>query len=91
MRVSQNDTNLRGRGTLPGELADLLDDLLGGGLQPCRRGARVRDRGGRNALAVAVKSTHFGGVEVVLEKEDLTAGWVKFVKMRIVWSTEIFA
>lgn len=57
--VTENDTNLRGGRALLGELADLLNDLLGGGLQPRRRVARVGDGGGRNALSVAVKTTHF--------------------------------
>lgn len=59
--VTENDTNLRGRGTLLGQLADLVDDLVGGGLEPGRRSARVRDGGGRNALALAVKSAHLVG------------------------------
>lgn len=64
--VAQDDANLRRSGTLSGELGDLLDDLLGGGLQPCRRGARVGERGGGNALALAVKTAHVDGVVVVL-------------------------
>ena len=56
--VTQDDTDLRGSSTLLGELADLLDDLVGGGLQPRRGGARVGNCGGRNALSVAVKTTH---------------------------------
>lgn len=64
MGVTQDNTDLRRSGTLLGELADLVDDLLGSGLHPRRSGARVGDGGGRNALALAVKSTHlvwFGG------------------------------
>ena len=61
VRVTEDDTNLRRSGTLSGELADLLDDLLGGGLQPRGDGARVGDGGGGNALALAVKSTHLVG------------------------------
>lgn len=75
MGVTQDNTNLRGSGTLLGELADLVDDLLGGGLQPRGSGARVGDGGGRNALALAVKSTHLvwfggfcGGCKKVVEK-----------------------
>ena len=44
--VAQDDTDLRGSSTLLGELADLLDDLLGGGLEPRRGSARVGDGGG---------------------------------------------
>lgn len=62
--VTENDTNLRGSSTLTGELADLLNDLLGGNLQPGGSGARVREGAGRHALTLAVKSTHFD--EVVL-------------------------
>ena len=46
VRVTEGDANLRRRGTLTGELADLVDDLLGGGLQPCWWCARVWDGGG---------------------------------------------
>ena len=34
--VTKDLTNLGGSRALPGELADLLDDLLGSGLEPCR-------------------------------------------------------
>ena len=66
MRVSQDNANLRGRGALPGELADLVDDLVGGGLQPSRGGARVGQRRGRDTLSVAVKSAHLVGCAVVV-------------------------
>lgn len=66
VRVSENDTNLRRSGTLSGELGDLLNDLVGGGLQPRRGSAGVGDRGGRNALSVAVKSTHLVGLALVM-------------------------
>lgn len=46
VRVTENDTNLRGGGALPGELADLVGDLLRGDLEPRRRSAGVGDRGG---------------------------------------------
>ena len=42
--VTEDNTDLRGSGTLLRELADLVDDLLGSGLEPGRSGARVRDR-----------------------------------------------
>lgn len=61
MAVTENDTDLRRSGTLLCELADLVNDLLGGGLQPRRRVARVGDRGGRYALAVGVETTHGAG------------------------------
>jgi len=34
MAVTENDTDLRWSGTLTSELGDLVDDLVGGGLQP---------------------------------------------------------
>ena len=61
--VPQDNTNLRRGNTLPGELADLLDDLVGRGLQPRWRGARVRDGRVGDTLALAVHTTHGGGVE----------------------------
>lgn len=59
MRVTEDNTNLRRSGALLSELADLVDNLVGGGLEPGRGGARVGDGGGRNALSLAVKTTHF--------------------------------
>jgi len=41
VRVTENNTNLRWSGTLLRELADLIYNLLGSGLQPRRRSARV--------------------------------------------------
>ena len=61
MRVTEDNTDLRGGSALLGELADLVDDLLGGGLEPRGRVARVGDGGGRDALAIAVKTTHVDG------------------------------
>ena len=66
VRVTEDDTNLRRSGTLSGELADLVDNLLGGGLQPRGGGAGVGESGGGNALALAVKTAHVDGVVVVL-------------------------
>lgn len=61
MGVTEDDTDLGGSGTLTGQLGDLLDDLLGGGLEPSGSSAGVRDSRGRNALAVAVKAAHLVG------------------------------
>ena len=44
--VTEDNTNLGRGGALLRELADLVNDLLGGGLEPRGRGARVRDRRG---------------------------------------------
>lgn len=64
VRVSEDDTDLGWGSTLLGELADLVDDLLGGGLEPRRSSAGVWDGRGRYTLSIAVKTTHdeFGGV-----------------------------
>lgn len=59
MAVTEDNTNLRRRSTLPGELADLVNDLFGSGLEPGRGGTRVGDGRARNALSLAVKTTHF--------------------------------
>lgn len=60
MRVTENNTDLRGSSTLSGESADLLLDLGGSGLEPGGGNARVGERGIRNSLSVRVKTTHFG-------------------------------
>lgn len=57
--VTEDNTDLGRSGTLLGQLADVVDNLVGGGLEPGRGGARVGDGGGRNALSLAVKTTHF--------------------------------
>jgi hypothetical protein len=56
--VTEDDTDLGWGGALLGELADLVDDLLGGGLEPRGGVAGVGDGGGGDALALAVKTTH---------------------------------
>ena len=66
MGVTQDNTDLGGSGTLLGQLADLVDDLLGGGLEPRGSRAGVGDGGGRNALALAVKTTHLGWLMEVM-------------------------
>jgi len=43
VRISEDDTDLRWSGTLLRKLADLVDNLLGGGLEPRRRGSGVWD------------------------------------------------
>jgi len=66
--VTEDDTNLRRGGTLTGELADLVNDLLGSGLEPCGRSARVGDGAGGDTLSLGMKTAHFEcrcGVEVV--------------------------
>lgn len=73
--IPEDNTDLRGSSTLPGQLADLVNDLVGSGLEPGRGGTRVGDSRGRNALSLAVKTTHFeivcfvdgGGGEVLKE------------------------
>lgn len=45
--VTEGNTDLRRGQTLAGELGDLLDDLLGGSLEPRRGRAAVREGGGR--------------------------------------------
>ena len=45
--VTEDHTNLGRSGTLLCELADLVNDLIGGGLEPRRGGAAVGEGGGR--------------------------------------------
>lgn len=77
MAVAENDTDLRWSSALLRELADLVNDLIGCGLEPGWGGARVWDGGARYALrfisehpqsrrdsaylAVGVKTTHLDG------------------------------
>ena len=85
--VTQDDTNLRRGGTLSGQLGDLLDDLLGGGLQPRGGGTGVGESGGRNALALAVKSTHLVGVWRWLRMRCCRMRIAKSSESRGLWSS----
>ena len=53
--VTELDTDLRGGHTLTGELGDLLNNLLGGGLEPRRGGAAVRQSRGGDTLSLGCK------------------------------------
>lgn len=101
MAISQNNTDLRGSCTLLGQLADLVNDLIGGGLQPCGRIARVGDRGRGDTLALAVKTAHLESwrcregvcrgrkvvVVEVLNKSFFVRLWSLKVEVLIVWVT----
>ena len=58
MSIPQVDTNLRRSRAFLGEFADLVNDLVGSGFEPCWRRPRVWDRTGRYTFAVAMKATH---------------------------------
>lgn len=57
--VTQDNTNLRRRRTLPGKLADLFNDLVRSGLEPAWRSPGVWDSRCRDSLSIGVKATHF--------------------------------
>jgi hypothetical protein len=56
--IPENSSDLRWCGTLPGELADLVNDLVGSDLEPCWRSARVGNGGSGDTLSVTVHATH---------------------------------
>ena len=85
--VTQDNTDLRGSSTLFGELADLVNHLVGGGLEPRRGGTRVGDGRGRNALSLAVKTTHF---DVLVVKKKVPEGKCRRVVARSKKSKFIF-
>jgi hypothetical protein len=58
VRVTEDNTNLGGGETLTGELDDVLNNIIGSGLQPSRRSAAVGESRGRNALSGSVHTTH---------------------------------
>ena len=58
VRITEGDTDLGGRKTLAGKLGDVLDDVLGRGLEPGGGRAAVGESRGRNALAGSVHATH---------------------------------
>lgn len=87
MAVTEDNTDLRGGGTLLRELADVVNDLLGGGLQPRRRGTRVGDGGRGNALSLAVKTTHF---DMLVVKKKVPEGECRRVVARSKKSKFVF-
>ena len=82
MRISQDDTDLRRRGTLFCELADLVDNLIGRSLEPGWRISRVWNRAGGNAFAFAVKATHFCCLSTIAESGR---AWEEFWASRCLW------
>jgi hypothetical protein len=79
--VTEDHTDLRGGGTLLCELADLVNDLVGGGLEPGGGGARVGERRGADTLSLGMKTTHFDGICWLsrLSGNRLVAGRINFV------------
>jgi hypothetical protein len=59
VRVTENDTNLRGSKTLLGILADHVNNFFGSGLDPRRRSAAIGEGTARNTLTRSVHTTHF--------------------------------
>lgn len=59
--IAQDNTNLRRRSALSCELANVVDNRVWRGLEPCRHCSRVWDGGGTDTLSFAVKTTHGGG------------------------------
>ena len=47
VRVTEGNTNLRRGQTLTGELGDMFNNVIGGGLEPCRGSTAVWKCGGR--------------------------------------------
>lgn len=58
VRVTQDNTNLRGGQTLLGESADLRNSLVGGGSGPDGSSALPGQGTSRDSLSVAVNATH---------------------------------
>lgn len=56
--VTEDDTNLGGGQTLLGELANVVSDLLGGGLQPGRGSPLVGEDRPGDTLSIEKKLTH---------------------------------
>lgn len=59
VRVSEEDTDLRGGKTLSSVLDDLLNNGIGGELEPRRSVSRVRESRSAHSLSFAVHSSHF--------------------------------
>jgi len=57
--ITEEDTNLSRRKTLLGVLADLLNNFLGGSLDPRGRSATVGEGTTRDTLTRSIHTTHF--------------------------------
>jgi len=57
VRIPKDDTDLRGGQTLPGELEDVVADLLRGGLEPRGSGSLVGQSRGGDTFSGGVHST----------------------------------
>lgn len=73
LRVTEDNTDLRGGETATGELEDLVGDLLGGGLEPRGGSARVGERGGGDALALGVHAALSVPRLLIVKEHDLPA------------------
>jgi len=60
MRVTESDTNLRGREAFARKLDDVFNDVIWRRLQPRWWGTAVRKGRGRNALSGSMHTTHGG-------------------------------
>lgn len=68
LSVTQQHTNLRGTQTLFGELANLVDNLLGRNFQPRRRRTTVWQGTARDTLSRSVHATHFDTTFLKIKK-----------------------
>lgn len=58
MAITKDNTDLRWSGTLFGQFADVVDNLLRRRFEPGGNGATIWDSGGTDTLSFAVKTTH---------------------------------
>jgi hypothetical protein len=65
MAVSEDNTDLRRSSTLSGQSADVLDNGLGGALEPGRNRSRIWDGRSADTFSLAVKTTHGCGGGIV--------------------------
>lgn len=65
--ISQDNTDLRRSQTLSGVLDDLLNDVVGGQLEPSWSVSRVRSSGGRNSFSLKLVGVYEGS-NIVFER-----------------------
>jgi len=73
MRVTQDDTNLRGGQTLLGEAADLLNSLVGSSTSPRGGSALPGQSTSSDSLSIAVNTTHSVSSTQIQTKQRMSA------------------
>jgi hypothetical protein len=71
IRITKNNTNLRGSKTLLGVLTDHVNNFFRGSLNPRRRSAAIREGTARDTLTRSVHTTHIDEIKLKEKEKEL--------------------